>query len=380
MKLLVLSNCPLVPSQGSGYVVTGYVRELQSRGHEVSAFGPEHFEWMPGVRAARSWRLAVGMAMWVVRHRLHRGWDLIELYGGESWLAVLVLRLARTRARLVHHSNGLEPRISEEMIANCGSDTHDGRPRRWYQLRGHALMRLAYTQVDALVTVSEIERQHALVAAYQPPERLLAIETALPAEFVGLPFVAERPQVVGFCGGWYARKGVQLVVEATTVLLRRHPQLQLHLAGVGESLRVAEVFPADVAGRVHAVSFIADKHQLQRWYSQVSIFLMPSFSESFGLVVSEAMACGCAVVASNTGFAAGLHGDGDAIVIDGYRTVDYIDAIERLMRDEPLRQQLARRGYGRAQRLRWAETGLQLEEAYRCLLARRSFTPLLGMV
>jgi glycosyltransferase involved in cell wall biosynthesis len=368
MKVLVLSNCPLVESQGSGYVVTGYVRELRSSGHQVRAFGPEHFEWMPSVRIARTWRLAMGMALWVLRHRLHRGWDLIELYGGESWLAVLVLRLANTQARLVHHSNGLEPRISQEMVANCGSDTHDGRPRRWYQFRALALARLAYTRVDALITVSEIERQFALSAGYQPPQRVLAIETGLPPEFSGQPFVASRPQVLGFCGGWHARKGVGLVVAAGSTLLRRYPGLQLHLAGVGDAFRVAEVFPVDVADRVVVSPFIASKHDLRAWYSQVAVFLMPSYSESFGLVVSEAMACGCAVVTSKTGLAAGLNSGEEALVVGTYDAPAYVDAVESLLADEGYRQRIAFQGHAAVQRLNWTVAGLELERFFLSLV------------
>jgi glycosyltransferase involved in cell wall biosynthesis len=308
------------------------------------------------------------MALFALRSGRARHVDLVVCHGGESWLTVLLLRLLRTRARLVHHSNGLEPRISEEMLCNSGSDTHSGQPRRWWQFRGHALLRLAYTQVDALVLVSPLEWRYALLMRYQPVARLLAVETPLPAGFHGLSFNAQRPLILGYCGGWYARKGVGLVTECGIALLRRYPGLHLHLAGVGADLPVADLFPPDVAARVRVEPFIADKPALQHWYSQVSVFLMPSLSESFGLVVSEAMACGCAVVASNTGFAAGLESGVEALIVDGYTAADYTLAVQRLLDDDDLRRDIAARGHARVQRLRWSEAGGRLEQFYRGLL------------
>jgi hypothetical protein len=106
------------------------------------------------------------MAAFVFRHLRGSDYDLVELYGGESWLTVLMLRVLRTRAVLVHHSNGLETRISQELVANFGADTHSGLPRRWYQPRAHMLIRQAFTRVDAVVVVSQIEFERQAVGCH----------------------------------------------------------------------------------------------------------------------------------------------------------------------------------------------------------------------
>lgn len=41
MKILVISNCPLEESQGSGYVIINFCRGLSERRHEVDLFGPQ---------------------------------------------------------------------------------------------------------------------------------------------------------------------------------------------------------------------------------------------------------------------------------------------------------------------------------------------------
>lgn len=369
MKIVVLSNCALVESQGSGYVILNYARELRARGHEVLCVAPETLQWRPGWRRAAFWRLSLGTALYAWRSRSVREADLVEFYGGPSWLAVLVLRLLRRRCALVHHSNGLETRSNAELRARFGADTHDGRPRRWYQWRGSRLVQRAFTDVDALVLVSAIERDFAERQRYQPPARLLMLETPLPPGFERQPLQLERAPVLGYCGPWTPRKGCAIVREVAVRALRRHPALRLRLVGVGTGFRREQEFPADVAPRIDVVPFLDDKAQLRDWYSQVSVLLMPSYSESFGLVVSEAMACGCAVVASATGFAAGLRNGEEAMVVERQDAAAFGAAVERLLADEDLRRAVAARGHARVQSLRWSDAGRQLEHFYRGLAA-----------
>ena len=96
---------------------------------------------------------------------------------------------------------------------------------------------------------------------------------------------------------------------------------------------------------------------------------MPSYSESFGLVVSEAMACGCAVVVSKTGFAASLKSGEEALVVESYGASSYVAAVESLLADESYRQRVARRGYDKVQRLNWTDAGLELERFFLSLVA-----------
>src|SRR5689334_16022991 len=124
MKLLTLSNCPLVAHQGSGYITLGYVEGLRSRGWQVDAFGPEHFEPLRRLRKARSWRMAIGFLLQALRCIGRTNYDIVEVYGGEAWLAIAVLsRWPGRRFLLVSHANGLEPHMGRELRRHLGADT-----------------------------------------------------------------------------------------------------------------------------------------------------------------------------------------------------------------------------------------------------------------
>lgn len=371
MKILTISNCPLKQSQGSGYVITGYAEGLRRLGHEVECVGPEAYELLPAIHRAKRWRFAVGMALYGIRRGFFSSFDLVEFYGAESWLLVVLMRCAGTRCVLVHHSNGLETLQQLELTRNSGTDTHSGDPRRWYQFRASSLLALAFRKVDALVLVSRHQHRFAAEMEYQPGDRLLTIETPLPDVFWDQRFEGTRRFTLGYCGAWLRTKGTDMLTEAANRVLASHPAATLHLAGVGEDFDKHAVFEPGVCDRIWVTPFIATKPELVQWYRSVSILLMPSYSDSFGLVTAEAMACGCAVVATRTGFAADLEDRKEVMLQAGFSGQHLVAAVSPLLEDDAFRQALAGRGCDRVQSLRWPTAAKALESFYLRMTAGR---------
>jgi glycosyltransferase involved in cell wall biosynthesis len=366
MRVLTVSNCPLVRHQGSGYVALSYVEGLRALGWDVEAYGPEHFEPLRSLRAARSWRIAIGMLLVALRRLRRARFDVVEFYGGESWLAIAVLRLKRNRRyRLVSHSNGLEPLARREALRYLGADTLDGRPRRWYQLDAHRLFASGFRSADGIVVVSEFERRYAAEELYQPADRLVAIDNAVAAEFHGLPAPAERPPVLAFCGSWIARKGVRLIVEDVGRVLREFRGWRLRLIGVGSEFRAEAYFAPDVCARVEVVPFLADRNSLVGALQTCAIAIAPSFYESFGLAGAEAMACGCALVATRTGFAASLADGVDALLLEAPASPHLYGQLRRLIEDPALARRIAAAGQKRVGELAWPSAVERLAATYR---------------
>jgi glycosyltransferase involved in cell wall biosynthesis len=372
VRLLTVGNCPLDPNQGSGYVMLGYVERLRTRGWHVDALGADEIDPWPALGRARGARIAIGMATAVRRALGRRDYDVVELYGGEGWLAIA--RLVRRRDRkflLVGRSNGLEPAASEALVSWLGSDTLDGRPRRWWQRDGVEAAARGFRAADALVTVSEREREYAIAAAYQPADRVLAIDNPLPDDWLGLPFTAERPATIQYVGSWLPRKGTAAIAAALPAVLDAFPAARLRLVGVGAGWRVTEHFPAHLHGRIEVVPFLVDRTELRAAYSSAAIAVVPSVYESFGLAAAEAMACGCAVVASRTGFAAGLRDGVEARLFHPPGAPQLEAALRDLLADEARRRAIAHGGYQRVQSLRWEPATDALEQAYRRWLHSR---------
>jgi glycosyltransferase involved in cell wall biosynthesis len=366
MRILSISNCELLEYQGSGYAILHFSRGLKDSGHEVDLFGPDSFMPFPGLRKARSYQQALGMFYFTLRQLSRKQYDIVEFYGAQSWLIISLLRrLPRRKFLIVSHSNGLETHYNTLRIKHFGSTSLDGRPCKWYQVNQTPLFERAFTQADGLVTVSVYDRSYAVENGYQDNSRVITIEYGLRDDYLGLGVQFERSPVIGYCGRWEAGKGTNTICKDITQILIDFPGCSFKLIGVGQNFTKESVFPASVCSRIEVIPFIENKQKLQDIYQSISILIAPSIYESFGLVTAEAMACGCAVVASRTGFAFGLKNGEEAMLLDEPHSPHLYNAVKQLLEDESLRLRIAQAGYRRVQSLRWDIAVKRLEDTYR---------------
>ena len=96
------------------------------------------------------------------------------------------------------------------------------------------------------------------------------------------------------------------------------------------------------------------KEKLVELYQQSDIFLFPSHSDGWGLTPIEAMACGCAVVGTNTGFVLDLGEHGKNMMISEPGDLDsmYIN-VKALLDDSSLLNHLKKNGRTTVEKLSW---------------------------
>jgi glycosyltransferase involved in cell wall biosynthesis len=362
MRILSLANVPLNPDQGSGYVITGYVDGLRERGHEVQAYGPADWQWLEVRRGGRYLYPVMIAAFGLLRCR-PRDHDLIELWGGQTWLLAVCLRWWMPGATIVHHSNGIEQhRVQEQRRSPIGPIQN----ARWFQWDVSPLHDWGLRAADAIVTVSSYDRPFLEERQYVPEDRLFSIDNPLPEFFLARDVQFDRSKRVGFCGAWSARKAPPVLVRDTTDFLRTHPDWSFSVVGVGDT-DVARQFPVDVRGQLEVIPFL-EREELVDWYHSLAVFTLPSVYESFGLVMAEAMACGCALVATNVGFAHSLGHEEEALILPEPSTPHLVEALSRVADDDALRRHLAGNGYEVVQELRWDRAVDRLEFIYRGLI------------
>jgi D-inositol-3-phosphate glycosyltransferase len=168
-----------------------------------------------------------------------------------------------------------------------------------------------------------------------------------------------------FVGRLERLKGVETILRALALAAdRRHQDVRLLV--LGEDSRDAEQSEKDRLRKLAAELGIADRveflgsvahHELPYFYAAAEACLMPSYSESFGLVGLEAQACGCAVVASNVSGLASVVREGvTGYLVDGHGPAEWADRILRLLNDPENAEQMGRRGVLLAQRFPWGLT------------------------
>jgi len=176
-----------------------------------------------------------------------------------------------------------------------------------------------------------------------------------------------------FVGRLERLKGVDVAIKALA-LLRDRDHDDLRLIVLGEDVRDGDESEKErlkavatslgVRDRVDFLGSVAH-HELPYFYAAADAVVMPSYSESFGLVALEAQACGRPVVASGvSGLRSVVRDEVSGYLIDGHDPALYAERIGRLLADPELAQQMGLRGRLLAQRFSWTRTADRLEALF----------------
>jgi D-inositol-3-phosphate glycosyltransferase len=190
---------------------------------------------------------------------------------------------------------------------------------------------------------------------------------------VGLPTTAP---VLLFVGRIQPLKGPDVAVRALAALNRPDALLLIvggasGVDGAGEMMHVQDLITQlGVEGQVRFIE-PQPHHILSTYYRAADVVVVPSRSESFGLVALEASACGVPVVASGVGGLLTLvdHGETGFLVHDRdpRRYAEYIAEIL----DHPERAaQMGRRAAARARQYTWGFAAARLRRVYADLTVR----------
>ena len=154
------------------------------------------------------------------------------------------------------------------------------------------------------------------------------------------------------------RKGIDNLVAAMRRARRERPDLTLVLAG---PIGWGTVSGLDDAGVV--VLGHVDDPTLEALYRGAAETTVASRSEGFGLPALEAMAHGTALIASDATSLPEVVGDAGLLVPPDHPAA-WSSAILEVVRDDPTRAELSRRGRARAATFSWEASAAAHREAY----------------
>ena len=113
-----------------------------------------------------------------------------------------------------------------------------------------------------------------------------------------------------------------------------------------------------------------DRQVLAEWYRAADVAVVPSYSESFGLVAVEAQACGTPVVAAAVGgLRTAVADQVSGLLVEGHDPHDFAVAIGRVIRRPDLRAELSAGARMHAASFGWAATTAGLLGSYSAALA-----------
>jgi glycosyltransferase involved in cell wall biosynthesis len=173
--------------------------------------------------------------------------------------------------------------IKHEFLSHCSGFVVPGRSAEEYLRANKVREELIFAAPNAVD--NELFATAALEARQDAAMR--RTELALPERY----FL--------FVGRLVREKGVFELLSAYAKLDQAiRKQVGLVLAGDGAALAQLEAFAATISpGRIKFAGF-AQREQLSSYYALAEVLVLPTYSDPWGLVVNEAMACGLPVIVS----------------------------------------------------------------------------------
>jgi len=343
--------------------VEGTASALRARGHDVTVITSRHRGFdgpEPGVhRLGRNFTvlyngadnnitLGLGLERALSAHLEREQYDLLHVHCPLSpVLPMLAVRAARQPVVGTFHSV---------------SATH--APFRVFR----AILQPFLDRLARVIAVSEAARQDVLQTFSRPISvvpngvdlaRFRRSTSAIPRAAVGPPNLL-------FVGRFDPRKGLPELLEACERLAARGIEFRLTLVGDGRLRRSLERRARrTLPGRVVFEGQVPHE-RLPAYYAAADLFCSPARgSESFGLVLLEAMALGVPVVATDIpGYRCVVTPDREGTLVPPRDAPALAEALASLLRDPARRSRMGEAGIATAARYGWDRIAQDLERIY----------------
>jgi len=319
-----------------------------------------------GLRALGHRTMLVAHSEGALRQRAKEGLDLLPLAPKTEMDLTAAWRLSRIVKQLkpdIIHAH--DPHAVAMAALALSMSTQPAKPplvaarRVDFHLKGNALSRWKYRQVDSFICASEAIRQM-LIGDGVPGARTVTVhegidiervDAAEPANLHGEFWLPHHAPIVGNVAALVGHKGQKHLIEAARRVLPQMPDARFIIAGEGELKPALERQIKDHHLEKHVLlaGFRPDVLSLHKAFD---IFVMSSVTEGLGTSLLDAMAAGKPIVATRTGGIPEVVADGETGLLVPPRDEEALaDAIVRLLKDPDLRREMGEAGRVRARNL-----------------------------
>jgi len=222
-----------------------------------------------------------------------------------------------------------------------------------------------------IIAISEFTKKDVIKTLhYNHPEKITVIlHSADVIEEKSQPIDSlEGRQFISYVGRHQPHKNLTRLVQAHNKLLETHPNLILAIVGKEDATtnHLKKQVSEEQMKNIVFTGFISDG-QLKWLYENTACYVFPSLSEGFGLPGLEAMAHGAPVASSNATSLPEVNGDA-ATYFDPTSVEDISRAVEEVLTNKKLVDDLRARGKKQAAKFSWQRTAEQTLEIYKKVL------------
>jgi D-inositol-3-phosphate glycosyltransferase len=187
--------------------------------------------------------------------------------------------------------------------------------------------------------------------------------------------IARDAIVLLFVGRIQPLKAPDVLLKAVAALLTAQPDLRSNLvvavcggpSGTGLQMPDSLIELAKQLGISDCVRFEPplERDSLRTWFQAAHVTVVPSYSESFGLVALESQACGTPVIAANVGgLPTAVAPEAHELLVSGHNANDWASTMAKLISDPELSQKVSAAGVAHAMKFGWESTADALLKVY----------------
>lgn len=275
---------------------------------------------------------------------------------------------------VVHVHEPLTPSLACLAVLNARCPVvatfHTAMTRSRMLAAGKHMAQLVLENLSARIAVSPYARK---VQVEHLGGGAVEIPNGVPVDFYrGAAPLADLPDgpTIGFMGRYdEPRKGFPILREAFARLAADRPDLHLIVVGRGDPEAAVAGLDPEAASRVHFLGAVSDDVKASMLAS-VDLYVAPNTGgESFGMILTEAMAAGTCVLAADIEAFRSVLDDGGAgelfAVGDAH---DLAARAGRLLDDHALRKAYTERAGEWVKRYDWPEVAARVLEVYRAAI------------
>ncbi len=184
--------------------------------------------------------------------------------------------------------------------------TPHGMLEPWIMQRNYWLKKLpalmlyqrsAVTRADCIHATAESERDNLLKLRYN--SNIAVVPNGVDVESIELKSSWNKSRKILFLSRIHVKKGIEFLIEAASSLKCKLEGYEFIIAGEGERAYIDQLkAKAEQLGVFNLFNFCGGVYGDKKWelYKQADIFVLPTYSENFGIVVAEALASGTPVI------------------------------------------------------------------------------------
>ena len=248
---------------------------------------------------------------------------------------------------------------------------HSSMERSRMLSAGNALARTVLEKLRGRIAVSEMAER--TFVEHVGGEFIVIPNGIDTSAFVGSRSLPGRPlpDSIVFLGRLNEpRKGLHVLLEALPMIARDVPNVSILVAGPGDPEEALAALDVRLHDRVTFLGFVpaADKAALLR---SGTVYVAPNTGgESFGIILTEAMAAGAPIVASDlAAFSAVLGDSGAGELFCNEDAEDLARVMVEVLQSPERRQELIAAGLERVQLFDWSRISRQVLDVYESVMA-----------